>query len=229
LIGLAWLVVWFFVARRPDIRLVRRRDAVSTRGPRWGDPHLWAFISAYALGALPLGFVLYQAALYLNQALGHSQSLIGKLLWIPPLGWEVGYFVWGWISDRAFRSGLSRDAALRRMMASTLALSLPFALVPYARELWLVMLGLFLAMFAAAGFVILAVAYATNVYSTEHSGLVAGIGAGSWGAAVALAMPFFGHFFDQQRYSTAFLVATVFPVVGFVGWWVVNRRDRVVS
>ena len=55
---------------------------------------------AYALGALPLGFVLYGAALYLAQALGCSQEFIGKVLWIPPLGWEAGYFVWGWLCDR---------------------------------------------------------------------------------------------------------------------------------
>ena len=38
-------------------------------------------------------------------------------------------------------------------------------------------------------FVIGSVAYATAVYSTRYSGLISGIGAGSWSAWVALVMP----------------------------------------
>ena len=46
-----------------------------------------------------------------------TQAFIGKVLWIPPLGWEVGYFVWGWLTDRGLRQAGSRRAGLRRMLA----------------------------------------------------------------------------------------------------------------
>ena len=81
------------------------------------------------------------------------------------------------------------------------------------------MAELFLAMFFSAGFVILAVAYATRVFSTSHSGFIAGVGAGSWGAAVALFMPLFGWLFDLHRYDVAFLIAATVPVLGYFGWW----------
>ena len=32
--------------------------------------------------------------------MGVSQEDLAKFLWVPPLGWEVGYFFWGWVSDR---------------------------------------------------------------------------------------------------------------------------------
>ena len=30
-----------------------------------------------------------------------SQSSLGHRLWIPPLGWELGYLFWGWTVDRS--------------------------------------------------------------------------------------------------------------------------------
>jgi ACS family hexuronate transporter-like MFS transporter len=215
LIGAGWLVLWAWVARRPDIRM--RPVAKAARGPSPGlrDAPLWAFMCAYALGALPLGFVLYSASLYLGQAMGRSQEFIGKVLWIPPLGWEAGYFVWGWLNDRGL--------GVRRLLTVCVLLNLPFATVPFVPGAAAVMLLMFVAMFVAAGFIILPVAYATEVYSADHAGLIAGAGAGSWGAAVAVMMPVFGRLFDQRAYSAAFAIATAIPVAGYLGWLWLSR------
>ncbi|MGH9723031.1 MAG: MFS transporter, partial [Bryobacteraceae bacterium] len=100
LIGLMWLILWFFLSRRDEIRrdgVKSDSDGAASAPPlRFSDSRVWGLIIAYALGALPLGFVMYGASLYLNRALGASQAEIGKVLWIPPLGWEIGYFTWGW-------------------------------------------------------------------------------------------------------------------------------------
>jgi ACS family hexuronate transporter-like MFS transporter len=104
------------------------------------------------------------------------------------------------------------------VLLTTMVLSLPLALTPFAPSIPLVMFELFFAMFVAAGFVILSIAYASDVFSSENAGLVAGLGAGSWSAVVALVMPVFGRMFDQQQYQTAFLVAALFPVAGYVLW-----------
>src|SRR3954452_18338616 len=111
-IGAAWLVMWAFVSRRKDIAAPLPLAAAKSRRPRLRDRTLWAFMAAYALGALPLGFVLYSAALYLAKPLNHSQEFIGKVLWIPPLGWEVGYFFWVWLADRGLRRGGPRIPGL---------------------------------------------------------------------------------------------------------------------
>ena len=121
-----------------------------------------------------------------------------------------------WLSDRVRNPRLLFSAAA--------VLTLPLALVPWMQSTPLVLFEMFFAMFVAAGFVILAVAHATEVYSSEHAGLIAGIGAGSWGAAVALVMPLFGRLFDQKRYEAAFLLAASIPIVGYLGWLVLTTR-----
>jgi MFS transporter, ACS family, aldohexuronate transporter len=222
LLGLAWLALWGAVSLRPDIRRPSPPAAHSAPGPRLGDRRLWAFMCAYALGALPLGFVLYMAALYLAHPLGCSQKFIGQVLWIPPLGWEVGYFFWGWLSDRA----ASRRASLRPLMVWCALLNLAFFTVPLVTNTALVLFLLFLAMFVASGFVVLAIAYAGTVYTTDHSGLIAGAGAGSWSAIVTLVMPGFGRLFDLHAYAPAFWIAAFIPVIGFFGWWLLSERSE---
>ncbi len=137
------------------------------------------------------------------------------MLWIPPLGWEVGYFFWGWISDR-FRpaSGESRGIVFGVLGVLSVAL----AAAPYFAPVWLVMVAMFFAMFLASGFVILSIAYATAVFGTGSSGLIAGTGAGSWSAGVAIIMPLIGRMFDAKHYNEAFLAAAVIPVIGAAGF-----------
>jgi ACS family hexuronate transporter-like MFS transporter len=229
LIGAGWLLVWAIVSRRPDVaQLPRPTGAGKGSRPSPRDPALWAFMAAYALGALPLGFVLYSASLYLAGPLHRSQEFIGKVLWIPPLGWEVGYFVWGSLSDRSQRHGGPRIPALGRMLAACCALSLVFGAVPWLSNVGAVLAAMFLAMFVSAGFVVLSVAYATHVYGSDHAGLIAGAGAGSWSLLVAITMPMAGRLFDQHRYSEAFWVATAVPVFGFLAWRMLERRSSTV-
>src|ERR1035437_1587139 len=223
--GLAWLGLWAVVSKRPEIRKARPAAEAKTAGPRPSDRRLWAFICAYALGALPLGFVLYSSSLYLAHPLGRTQAFIGKVLWIPPLGWEIGYFVWGWLTDRGLRNGGSRRAGLRRMLGWCAALNLAFAATPLVPGTFPVLLLMFLAMFVASGFVVLSVAYASSVYASDHAGLIAGVGAGSWSAAVAVVMPLFGRLFDVHSYAAAFWIATAVPLCGFAGWLVLSRES----
>ena len=80
-----------------------------------------------------------------------------------------------------------------------------------------------LATFAAAGFVIVGLAYASRVFSMRDAGLIAGIGAGSWSAFVALLMPVFGRLFDRHAYGAAFALASAAPVVGLLAWGAIDR------
>jgi ACS family hexuronate transporter-like MFS transporter len=221
-IGLAWLILWFFVSRRPDVRDFKLLHAPLP--PLFTDARVWSFILAYGLGATPLGFVMYASAIYLSQAMGKDQAFLGKVLWIPPLGWEIGYFFWGWLVDRMTAAGIPKMTTVRRLMFAAMFLSLPLAAVPWMTETWMVLLELFFAMFVLVGFVVPSVAYATHIYAAAHSGLIGGIGAGSYGAIVALTMPVFGRLFDQRRYGLAFAIAAVFPAIGYTGWAWINRR-----
>jgi ACS family hexuronate transporter-like MFS transporter len=212
--GFAWLILWRFVARGIDETTESREQKLP-----WSHPALWAYIGAYALGAMPLGFILYDSSIYLHARFAWDQATLGKVLWIPPLGWEVGYFVWGWVVDRTGR----RFGAL---MPVCLALSIPLAWMHSLPTGAWVLGEMFLAMFALAGFVVVAVAYATEAFA-GNAGLIAGIGAGSWGAVIALTSPYFGRLFDRGDYAAAFRIATLFPVVGYALWaWFSRASTR---
>jgi ACS family hexuronate transporter-like MFS transporter len=224
LVGLAWLALWQMVSRRADLR--RRPGPAQARPgarPRFRDPRLWSFMCAYAWGALPLALVIYGGSLFLSHRLGLSQLEIGTLLWIPPLGWEIGYFFWGWLADRRTAAGMEANASFGPLLGAAGLLSFPLALAPRLVSLPLVMALLFLAMFAASGFIILTVGWATRVYSADHSGLIAGLGAGAWSLMVAIIMPVFGRLFDQARFGAGFALASGFPALGFASWWALSR------
>ena len=218
MIGAAWLVLWSVISRTPTIRAHHPASLAATPGPRAGDRALWALLAAYALGALPLAFVLYSAPLYLAKPLGCSQAVIGKVLWMPPLGWEAGYFFWGWMSDHG-------AVPMRGLILIAGALGLPFAAIPFVGSVAWVLALLCLASFAASGFIVLPVTHANRVYGAGHAGLIAGAGAGAWSAAVALAMPLFGRLFDQQNYGPAFWIASSFPVLGTAAWVMLSRSS----
>ena len=229
LVGLLWLILWYGVSRRPEMRATGQvRDEKPKERMQVADRRVWSFMAAYALGAAPIGFIIYGTSIYLNQRWNLTQAEIGGVLWIPPLGWEIGYFFWGWLSDRLLKTASDPIGVFRYLFLLATIFSLPLAVAPQAPVYGLLVAQLFFAMFAAAGFLILPIAYATHVYSSAYSGLIAGLGAGSWSAAVAVVMPIFGRLFDQHRSGTAFLLAASFPVAACIIWqwanW--NRQTR---
>jgi len=229
-IGVAWLVLWRFISRRPDIRqspAAAERDSPEKR-MHVRDRRIWSFGFLYALGALPIAFVIYSSPIYLSDVLGASQALIGTVLWLPPLGWEIGYFFWGWLADRANAASDDRLPALRRLLLIVTLLSVPLAAVPSLNSFPLAVATFVLAMFCAAGFIILSIAYATDVYSSRYAGLISGLSSGAWSAAVAVFMPVFGRLFDQHAYSNAFLLAAACPVAAFLVWRLTSspKQDR---
>lgn len=221
-VGAAWLLLWAVLSRREDIRKAPKIARMRSDGPGLRDPRVWAFIAAYAMGAFPSGFVLYQSSIYLTAAFAKSQVEIGKVLWVPPLGWEIGYFFWGWATDRFSSAGASIPA-MRRQFRMLMVLSLPLLLIPRISSYGWTLAMMCFAMFITSGFIIGAVAYATHHFSTDHEGFVAGLGAGSWSLVIALVMPGVGKLFDLHRYDAAFLVAALFPVGGYAVWRVCSR------
>jgi ACS family hexuronate transporter-like MFS transporter len=237
-VGFAWVALWLLVVHRIDIgesceRLAPSaepqgrvpgdsgapRQSTSARpGPGLADPRMWAFMFAYALGGAPLAFILYYSAGFLKQTFSLTQVALGQLLWIPPAGWEFGYFFWGWLSDRAHRTGQHPRVVERRLMLLLAVLSLPLAALAHCPSLAGAMAMMFFAMAIAAGFIIVAISYATHVYSTASSGLIAGLGAGAWSAGVALASPVYGYLFDIGQVALAFLLASLLPAAGLLLW-----------
>jgi ACS family hexuronate transporter-like MFS transporter len=222
LVGVAWIAGWAVLSRREDIRQEARAEAtlqgVASPPPSFNDARVWGFLLCYALGALPLGFVVYCSALYLNRVLGLPQVTLGGLLWIPPLGSELGIFFWGWLADRQARSQ-TKLHAIRLLLPIAALLGLQLALLPYGHSVALALGQFFVAMAVAAAFQLLVIAYGAETFAREHVSYVAGIGSGAYGAGLALGMPLFGKLFDLHDYPLAFALAALCPVIGYGCFW----------
>jgi MFS transporter, ACS family, hexuronate transporter len=216
LAGAFWLIWWWRLCRRAD--LSQPPLAQSTTPFQWLDRRVFAFVAIYAFGSVPLGFILYMAGIYLTKYFHLSQGQLGTVLWIPPLGWECGYFFWGWAMDRWVQSGTPALLAYRRAFGIGLVLAAPLAVAHLIPNLYLFMAELFLSMFVAGSFIVGGIAYATHVFGNQRAGLIAGLGAGSFSALTAITAPIFGSLLDQNRYAAAFLLASSFPLIGYVVW-----------
>ena len=211
--GIAWVLAWrVTVDFSAESRATLARRIVI---PNLVERRFWSLVAAYGLGALPIGIILYLAPVYLTQALGFTQRQVGLVFWIPPLGWEIGYFFWGWFTDR-FAPANPRPLWLFGTLA---VLGLPLVAVPGFRSAAMVLGILSWAMFIAAGFVVVSLRTSSLAYPPEQIGLVAGLGAGSWSAIVAMVLPSLGHMFDVRHYANAFLFAGAVPVIGTVCWF----------
>jgi ACS family hexuronate transporter-like MFS transporter len=212
-LGFGWLVVWASVARPPYLPLPERKPAKIV-WPNFFERRFWALVCGYSLGAFALGPILYLSSLYLNRVFGVSQNDLKYYLWVPPAGWEVGYFFWGWAADR-YASRQNRPAGLFILLT---ILELPLGAVTWLNSPVLVVLVFFWSMFIAAGFIVVALRAAGRAYPAGQMAMVAGLGAGTWSALVAVLLPMLGRWFDQQRYTETFLLVMLVPVGGTSMW-----------
>jgi ACS family hexuronate transporter-like MFS transporter len=217
ILGAAWLLLWWNTARPPFLGEAASRP-LKIVWPDLGERRFWALVASYGLGAIPLGPILYFAPLYLNRVLGFAQEELGAVLWIPPLGWEVGYFFWGWVADRY--------AAVRPLVWFSLlsVMGLPLAFVTGIAGSAAALAVFSWAMFTSGGYLVLSLRTAARTYPKEQTALVAGIGAGAWSALVALVMPVLGRWFDQREYALAFAAVSLAPFAGTTLWWALAKK-----
>jgi ACS family hexuronate transporter-like MFS transporter len=218
-VGLLWIVLWrFFTADNSSLDEV----AIEKFDRRLlAHPALWAFLFLYGFGAIPLTLGIYAAPIYLADVMGMTQASLGRWLWVPPLGWEVGYFFWGWMLDR-------KVAGPARLVPVLAVGSGASALLPLATDATGAIALFFLAMFFAAGFIICALRYGLQQLPGNQA-FLAGAGAGGWSALVALVMPWIGAHFDDKSYAVVFYVIACFPLVGAGAWAVLAGRAKRVA
>ena len=224
-LGALWLVLWWRVARPPF--LPEQRSTSSGLGSlkiQWPDlreRRLWIIVASFGLGGLALGVAAYLSPLYLNRALGLSQAELGHVLWIPMLGWEIGYFFWGWIADRY---AANQERPVRIFVLLTI-LSLPTAFMTLTNS-WVIAIALFTwSTFIADGFVVMSLRVGSRIFPPDRIGMVAGIGSGSWGAVQAVIQPVYGAWFDRQWYAATFISMSLLPLVGTLLWlWLSKPR-----
>jgi ACS family hexuronate transporter-like MFS transporter len=214
LLGLGWIFTCFLTL--PARKLPRPQVRHRMQLPNLLERPFWIIFTTYAMGAAPLGAVLYLSPLYLR-TVGYSQSQLLHVLWIPPVGWEAGSFFWAWIMDR-FTIPSARP---RTLLWALGVLSLPLLTITETADHTIIIGLFFWSMFIAGGFVVVALRSAALWYPLEKAGLVAGLGAGSWSAIIALLLPYLGHLFDVKQFGRAFACVALIPAIGVLAWTII--------
>ena len=206
-LGIVWLLIWSRFART-----VPKRQRVSAKivvvNPL--DRRFWLIVTTYGMGAIALGVIAYLSPLYLSRALGLSQSEIGYVVWIPTVGWQLGYYFWGWVSDRI----VPEQTRPVKVLLLLSLLALPSAFVTMVHS-WQAVLALFLwAMFVADGFIVMGLHIGARVFTKDEAGLAGGIGGGSWSMVLALVLPLYGGWIDAKNFTPIFVTMSLFPLAG---------------
>jgi ACS family hexuronate transporter-like MFS transporter len=218
-LGLAWLALWWSIARPPFLPEHYRPER--PRIPNLFERRCWVVVSSFGFGGVALAVVAYMSPLYLNRALSVTQAELGKILWIPMVGWEAGYFFWGWVADRWVPPGTGKRPAWVFLLLS--ALALPSALVTFTDSL-AVVLGLFLwSTFVADGFVVMSLRVGSHIYPRDQVGVAGGIGSAAWSAVAAIVVPVYARFVEQQSYTAIFVSMSLLPLFGTLLWLWISR------
>jgi len=220
-LGVTWLAIWWIIARPPLLRPGEQKRS-SVRWPNVLERRFWLLVVGMGLGGAALGPTLYLCPIYLNRVLGLTQAQLGKVLWIPAVCWEMGYYFWGWVADRYVREN-PRPVAWYVLFT---LLALPLSLVTKTGS-WIAALAVFSwAMFVAVAFIVTSLHLGARAYPREETGMVAGVGSGAWSAVVAILLPIYGRWFDHQRYALSFVGLSLIPIVGTTLWWWIGRPSE---
>jgi len=78
------------------------------------------------------------------------------------------------------------------------------------------------ACFIGGAFQMLALKVGSYAYPREQAALMSGIASGAWSLVNAVLSPNIGRLFDQQRWSDAFWLVALCPVIGVAVWLVLS-------
>jgi ACS family hexuronate transporter-like MFS transporter len=221
-LGTAWMLLWLAIARPPFLPQTKR-GGLKIVWPNLLERRCWVVGASFGLGAVALGIVAYLSPLYLSRALGLSQADIAKVVWIPMVGWEAGYFFWGWVADRFLADMPDRRKPARIFVLLTF-LALPSLLVTQTNSLAVVIALLFWATFIADGFVVTSLRVGMRIFPADRTAMVAGIGSGSWSAVQALVLPVYGMWVDRRWFGTIFVTMSLLPILGTTLWFWLSRK-----
>ena len=215
-LGVAWLLIWWSFARTVPKRQ-RVAEKVVVVNPL--DRRFWLIVTTYGTGAIALGVIAYLSPLYLSRALGLSQAKIGYVVWIPTVGWQLGYYFWGWVSDRI----VPDQARPVRVLLVASLLALPSAFVTMAHS-WQAVLALFLwAMFIGDGFIVMGLHVGARVFTKDEAGLAGGIGGGAWSMVLAVVLPLYGRLIDARNFTPIFVSMALFPLAGTLVFMLLSK------
>ena len=218
--GLAWMVLWAFVARPPFLPKTEKK-VTKIAWPNPFELRFWTLVFSYALPAIAPGPILTLLSLYLSTGLGVSQRDLSSLLWMPPLAWGIGYFVWGFVADRYAHEN-RRPVSMFVLLT---ALSLVLGATTWTASVAVTMALTSWACFIGGGFQMVALKVASYTFPRTQAAMMTGIASGSWALVNYILLQFLGPLFNQHRYAEAFWIIALCPLVGIMVWLFLTRNQ----
>jgi MFS transporter, ACS family, hexuronate transporter len=210
-LGLAWIPVWNWVARRVPHAGATPLAAVE-RGKLLRDRRLWIFVAANAVSMI--GYSLWNGwtANYLMTV--HRLSLVeaARYTWIPPLSAMVCGLAGGWFSMRLVDAGARPVLARFRLCLLTAVVSLVTATLPWAPGAGWSCAGIAVSFGAVSAFSVNMYTIPLDVFGRDRAAFALSFLTASAGGIAALISYPIGRVVDLYGYAPVTLVAAVAPL-----------------
>jgi ACS family hexuronate transporter-like MFS transporter len=208
ILGLAWIPLWNFVARRSSATPVPKPER-GAGGAMLRDRRLWVFVAANAISMV--GYTLWSnwTTLYLVDAQHLTFQQAAWYAWIPPVFAAAGGLAGGWLSMRLVERGLAPPAARFRVCVAAAVVSLGTAAIPAAPNAAWASAGISLSFFAILSFSVNMYALPLDVFGGARAAFAVSMLTASVGAISALVAPPIGLTIDRFGYAPV-IVATAF-------------------
>ncbi len=219
-VGLVWIPVWLVATRglfdKPLVELEAQAQPASNRAPLYLRPQSLRAIVGVITGAPCIMMVLTWFPQYLAEGRHASAPEMARVLWIPPLVFDIGAIGFGALGS-ALRGPDARPPRSLMLAAAALASALMF--VPYANEMAGVVALASISMAGGAGMYVLVMAnLLTQVAPTETS-RAGGMLAAAQSLSHIVANPLVGLIVDRTHSFNGALMALGFMVIpGALVW-----------
>ena len=211
LLGLVWIPVWNWAARRAG-GVLPARPQTGDGAAILRDRRLWAFVTANALSMIGYSLWTNWTTLYLVDVHRLTLRQAAWYAWIPPVFATVGGFTGGWLSLRFIERGIANARARFRVCLLAAVVALATAAVPAAPTAGWAAAGISLSILAVSAFSVNMYTLPLDVFGGAHAAFAVSALVASYGAAQAIVSPLFGRLIDLHGYAPVTAIAAVMPL-----------------
>jgi ACS family hexuronate transporter-like MFS transporter len=217
-LGLAWIPVWQWAARRvPAVEAPKQQAGAGAAMLR--DRRLWIFMAANALSMMGYYLWFNWTPLYLESAHGLTLKQAVWYVWIPPVFAAVGGFAGGWLSLRFIVRGVPAPAARFRVCLAASIICLATTAIPWAPSPAWTSAGISLSILAVAAFSVNMYTLPLDVFGAAPAGFAISALVSSYGLISVLLGLTVGRIIDHQGYTPVIEAIAFTPLLACAVLW----------
>ena len=223
-LGLAWIPLWNFTARRAGPGTPAKTAPVSGSS-LLRDRRLWIFAAANALGMVGYSLWTNWTTQYLVDKHRLTLKQSADYAWIPPAVALLGGFAGGWLSRRLILGGASAMRARFQVCLIAAVLALTTAAVPLAPSPLSTAAAISLSIFAISAFSANMYAMPLDTFAGARAAFGMSMLVASYGAAQLVVSPIFGAMMDRHQWPLLAALTALTPLAACGVLWI-SRAAR---